>query len=124
MTCSAGYGISVMPRAKGPGRPRKFTVGAVVNYPQPSGLQGQGVVVDYKATPKDSSYRIVRMEDRKARWYSSTSLSDTGRVNTDVLRIYRGNERFEDTDADRGCDSHCCVHQAVPRRYWREDVDG
>ena len=103
-----------MPRAKGPGRPRKFKMGAVVNHPL-----GLGVVVDYKATPKDSTYRIVRMDDRKARWYSSTSLSDTGRVNTDVLRIYRANERL----ADRDCDAHCCVHQAVPRRYWRDDVD-
>ena len=113
-----------MPRAKGPGRPRKFTMGAVVNYPSPiGGWAGTGVVVEYKATPKDSSYRIVRMEDRKARWYSSTVLSDTGRVNTDVLRIYRANERFDDV-VGRGCDSHCCVHQAVPRRFWREDVDG
>ncbi len=104
-----------MPRAKGPGRPRKFVMGAAVNSPQ-----GLAVVVDYKATPKDSYYRIVRMSDRKARWYSSTSLSDTGRINIDWLRIYRANERL----ADRGCDSHCCVHQAIPRRNWRDDVDG
>ncbi len=108
-----------MPRAKGPGRPRKFTMGAVVNYPQGL-MSGIGVVVDYKATPKDSTYRIVRMDDRKARWYSSTSLSDTGRVNTDALRIYRANERLE----DRECDCQCCVHQAIPRRNWRDDVDG
>ena len=109
-----------MPRARGPGRPRKFKMGAVVNYPQ--GYEsGEGVVVDYKATPKDSTYRIVRKEDRKARWYSSTSLSDTGRVNTDILRIYRANERLP---KPRICDSHCCVHQTVPRRFWREDVDG
>ncbi len=107
-----------MPRAKGPGRPRKFIMGAAVNSPQ-----GVAVVVDYKANPKDSYYRIVRMSDRKARWYSSTSLSDTGRINLDVLRIYRANERFDDV-VGRGCDSHCCVHQAVPRRFWREDVDG
>lgn len=104
-----------MPRAKGPGRPRKFTMGAVVNCPP---LQ-EGVVVDYKANPKDSYYRVVRMGDRKARWFSSTALSDTGRVNVDVLRIYRANERL----VERGCDSHCCVHQAVPRRFWRENVD-
>ncbi len=109
------------PRAKGPGRPRKFTMGAVANS-----SDGEGVVVAYKANPKDSYYRIVRMSDRKARWYSSTSLSDTGRVNTDVLRTYRANERFDDKEKgwSRGCDSHCCVHQAIPRRFWREDVDG
>ena len=104
-----------MPRAKGPGRPRKFGMGDVVESPQ-----GSGVVVEYKATPKDSSYRIVRMSDRKARWYSSTTLIGLGRRNVDVLRIYRANERL----ASRGCDSHCCMHQAVPRRFWRDDVDG
>ncbi len=108
-----------MPRAKGPGRPRKFVIGAVVNYPQ-GPMQGQAVVVDYKANPKDSYYRIVRMDDRKARWYSSTALSDTGRVNLDVVHIFRANERL----ADRDCDSQCCVHQAIPRRNWKDDVDG
>ena len=103
------------PRAKGPGRPRKFVMGAVVTGPNDL----YGTVVDYKATPKDSTYRVVR-RDRRARWYSSTVLTDTGRVNTDQLRIYRANERL----ADRRCDGQCCVHQAIPRRNWRDDVDG
>jgi hypothetical protein len=96
-------------------------MGETVHY-----TDGHGVVVDYKATPKDSSYRIVRMSDRKARWYSSTVLYSTGRKNIDVLRIYRANERFDDKEEGwtRGCDAHCCVHQAIPRRFWRDDVDG
>ena len=108
-----------MPRAKGPGRPRKFKMGDVV-YGDTPNIGHVGVVVDYKATPKDSYYRVVSIVDRKARWLSSTVLNATGRSNLDVLRIYRANERL----ADRECEAHCCVHQAIPRRNWRDDVDG
>ncbi len=118
MTCSVGYGLSAMsPRAKGPGRPRKFRMGDTAYFDDRKDV----VVVDYKATPKDSYYRIMRLPILgKAIWVTSTLLDGTGRVNTDALRIYRANERLE----DRECDCQCCVHQAIPRRNWRDDVDG
>ena len=106
------------PKARGPGRPRKFSMGDVARI-KVSGLNA--VVVDYKANPKDSYYQVVRQPVKQGPiWLSSTALNSLERRNTDVLRIYRANERL----IDRGCTCNCCVHQAVPRRFWREDVDG
>ncbi len=106
-----------MPRSRGPGRPRKFVMGqlAVKDGDQ------WCTVVDYKASPKDSYYRVIRSVPlRKPLWVSSTTLAPVDGMSIDTLRIYKANERL----TDRDCTCNCCVHQAVPRRFWREDVDG
>ena len=110
-----------MPRAKGPGRPRKFEMGQLAVEGLTAEHPGDWVtVVDYKANPKDSYYRVIRSVPlRKPRWISSTRLTPVDRKSIDTLRIYRSNERLE----ERGCTCNCCVHQAVPRRFWRVDID-
>ena len=96
------------------GRHRKHLLGDIV--------ESQGrywVVVEFREEP-GSRYRVIPLDAQKRRrgdavWAPSWELLSTGEHSgTASLKTYRANQSMP----DRGCECHCCIHEAYGLGEW------
>lgn len=112
-----------MKRKRKVGRPRKFRNGDIVNVNDTNkGVpEYVGVVVKHRLRGTKSEYNIIPLTGNHRRygptaWRLSNMMVKTGqRSSTGSIVTFRANEWLEEQLPEgRGCDCHCCVHEAQP----------
>ena len=115
-------------RRKTRGRKRKFQPGSKVQWVEggvaddgsPTNYLRYGVVVEYRQYRTKAYYYVVPVEHMRVR--GTVKRFESHKIEAaefpidgdKAARVYALNH----TITDRGCACQCCVHTAVPRRFW------